>query len=297
MHLSFHKLSSLSSTGFKCRSPAPFTTNLSENEIKKAIKEVYTAFAENSPSEHIHEEGDVGCDGIDGCSECSEGCSCGSAFDPMEAARQIGYSDDELESIPEESVLGLGCGNPVSIASLKTGEIVLDLGSGAGVDVFLASKNVGITGSVIGVDNNEAMIKRANEAAKEYGYINTEFRLGDIESLPIDDSSVDVIISNCVINLSTNKPQVISEAYRVLKPGGRIMVSDMVTSGMLPEDVRHSIEAWASCIAGAEEINTYLNLFVKNGFKDVKVLKDIVYTSDYEDINEKIHSITMEARK
>jgi arsenite methyltransferase len=272
---------------------------LSEKEIKDTIREVYTAIAETIPQKQELIEGK---DTSDSCSggcggDCGSGCSCGGAFDPIEAARQLGYSNEDLEAIPQESVLGLGCGNPVTLASLKPGETVLDLGSGGGIDVFLASRKVGSSGKVIGVDINEAMIKRSIEAASEYGYTNTEFKLGEIEALPIDDDSVDVIVSNCVINLSLDKTRVFHEAYRVLKPGGRLMVSDMVTVGGLPEEVRKNVEAWASCISGAEEKNDYLSHIEEAGFKNVKILQDTAYESDYENLNEKIHSISVEARK
>ncbi len=272
---------------------------MSEKEIKDTIREVYTAIAETIPQKQENIEGEDlngSCSG--GCGgDCGGGCSCGGAFDPMEAARQLGYADEDLEAIPQESVLGLGCGNPVTLASLKPGETVLDLGSGGGIDVFLASRKVGSSGKVIGIDINEAMIKRSIEAATEYGYTNTEFKLGEIESLPIDDNTIDVIVSNCVINLSLDKPRVFHEVYRVLKPGGRLMVSDMVTVGGLPEEVRKNVEAWASCISGAEEKDNYLAQIVEVGFKNVKILQDTAYESDYENLNEKIHSISVEAKK
>jgi len=200
------------------------------------------------------------------CPECG--------FSAVDAALRIGYSEDDLRDIPEASIMGLGCGNPVALASLKEGETVLDLGSGAGIDVFVAAKKVGPKGKVIGVDMTEEMVAMARAAASEYGYENVEFRLGEIENLLIEDSAVDVVISNCVINLSPDKERVLREAYRVLKPGGRIMISDIVTEGKMPEEVRRNLDAWAGCIAGALEKDQYLKTMKKTGFKEVKIVSE-----------------------
>jgi len=234
------------------------------------------------------------------CSSCSSSCcsssSCGTP--PQYVAWKLGYSPTDIESVPEESVLGLGCGNPVALASLKEGETVLDLGSGGGIDVFLASKKVGPQGKVIGVDMTKEMLDRAKTAALKHGYTNVEFRLGEIEVLPIEDASVDVIISNCVINLAPDKLKVFKESYRVLKSNGRLMVSDLVTEGELPEAVRRSFDAWAGCIAGALKKNDYLDKIKQAGFKNIKVVSAKPYTIDVsQKLKGKITSIQVEAHK
>lgn len=234
------------------------------------------------------------------CLSCSSSCcsssSCGTP--PHYIAWKIGYSPSDIESVPEESVLGLGCGNPVALASLKEGDVVLDLGSGGGIDAFLASKKVGPTGKVIGIDMTEEMVDRAKTNAQKNGYTNVEFRLGEIESLPVEDEIVDVIISNCVINLAPDKLKVFKEAYRVLKPNGRLMVSDLVTQGELPEEVRKSFDAWAGCIAGALEKNEYLNKIKEAGFADIKIVTQKPYNIDIsKELKGKIISIQVEAHK
>ena len=184
------------------------------------------------------------------------------------------------------------------LAALKEGDIVLDLGSGGGIDVFLAAKRVGPKGRVIGIDMTEEMIKKAKSTAKEYGYANVEFRLGEIENLPVEDNSVDVIISNCVINLSVDKEKVFREAYRVLKPDGKIMVSDLVTEGELPEEVKKSFDAWTGCVAGALERNEYLGTIRKAGFKKVKIVSESTHDIDIsKELKGKITSVKVEARK
>ena len=234
------------------------------------------------------------------CSSCSSSCcsssSCGPS--PQYVLWKLGYSPGDIESVPEDSVLGLGCGNPVALASLKEGETVLDLGSGGGIDVFLASKKVGPTGKVIGVDMTPEMVEKAKANASEHGYTNVEFRLGEIEALPVEDATVDVIISNCVINLAPDKMKVFQEAYRVLKSGGRLMVSDLVTEGELPEDVRKSFDAWVGCIAGALEKGDYLNKIKQAGFENVKVVSGKPYAIGVsQELNGKITSIQVEAHK
>jgi arsenite methyltransferase len=174
--------------------------------------------------------------------------------------------------VPEGANLGLGCGNPVALATLKKGETVLDLGSGAGFDAFLSANRVGKTGRVIGVDMTPEMMETACENAKKGGYKNVEFRLGDIESLPVDDNSIDVIISNCVINLSPDKPKVFKEAFRALKPGGRLMVSDIVLLKELPASLKESAEAYVGCVAGASKKDEYLKMIKDAGFKSVKAV-------------------------
>jgi SAM-dependent methyltransferase len=248
-----------------------------ENEkVKDYVKERYGKIAKSNQS----------------C--CSSSC-CSSNDSVSEI---IGYSKKELDDIPKEAVLGLGCGNPVALASLKPGEVVLDLGSGAGIDVFLASKKVGDAGKVIGVDMTKDMIKKADALAKEKGYANVEFRLGEIESLPVEDSSIDVVISNCVINLCPDKKRAFSDIFRVLKTGGRLMISDLVTNGELPQAVKNSFDAWADCIAGALEKDNYLNLIRDVGFSEIKIVKETPYTVDVsEDLKGKILSISIEAHK
>jgi arsenite methyltransferase len=256
--------------------------NMDKEKIKEHVKKRYGEIAKTE------------------CSSCSSGCCSSSCCSspPKYVAWKLGYSPDEIESVPDDSVLGLGCGNPVALASLKEGETVLDLGSGGGIDVFLAAKKVGTTGKVIGVDMTEEMVTRAEASALKHGYKNVEFRLGEIENLPIQEESVDVIISNCVINLSPDKLKVFKEAYRVLKPGGKLMVSDLVTEGKLPEDVRNSFDAWAGCIAGALEKSAYLETIKRAGFKNVKVASEKAYTIDVsKELRGKITSVQVEAYK
>jgi arsenite methyltransferase len=187
---------------------------------------------------------------------------------------EIGYSAEELQSVPEEARMGLGCGNPPALASLKEGEVVLDLGAGGGIDCFLASIAVGKTGRVIGVDMTPEMLHRARENARNGSYDNVEFRLGEIENLPVADGTIDVVISNCVINLSPDKARVFNEAYRVLRPGGRLMVSDMVLTRELPEDIRNSLAAYAGCVAGASLKEDYLATIAQAGFKSIEIVSE-----------------------
>jgi arsenite methyltransferase len=234
------------------------------------------------------------------CSSCSSGCCSSSCCSspPKYVAWKSGYSPDDLESVPEDSVLGLGCGNPVALAGLKEGETVLDLGSGGGIDVFLAANKVGPTGKVIGVDMTREMVEKAEAIASNHGYKNVEFRLGEIESLPVEGGAVDVIISNCVVNLAPDKLKVFQEAYRVLKPNGRLLVSDHVTQGELPEDVRNSFDAWAGCIAGALEKSEYLETIKRAEFKKVKIVSQKPCTIDVSpELRGKIVSIQVEAYK
>jgi arsenite methyltransferase len=251
---------------------------MKEQEVKGAVKRRYGRMAEQ----------DKGC--------CS-GCSCGTS--PCSQAEAIGYSREDLTSVPDEAMMGLGCGNPTAIADLRAGEVVLDLGSGAGVDVFLAADKVGLSGRVIGVDMTEEMVVRARSIAREHDYQNVEFRLGEIENLPLADESVDAIISNCVINLSPDKSRVFREAYRVLKPGGRLTVSDIVCDGGLPAAIKSDPDAWVACIAGALEHDEYLREIREAGFRDVQVL-----SSKGFDVEEEGHpaparllSITVKANK
>jgi len=195
-------------------------------------------------------------------------------------SRKIGYSDEELGSVPQGANLGLGCGNPVALASLAEGETVLDLGSGAGFDSFLAANKVGLSGKIIGVDMTPEMIDKARANAQEGGYKNVEFRLGEIENIPAADNSVDVIISNCVINLSPDKKRVFSEAFRVLKHGGRLMVSDVVLLKELPNFIRESVAAYVGCISGALMKDDYLETIGEAGFQEVQVLDETLFPID-----------------
>lgn len=252
---------------------------MKENKIKKIVKERYAQIAKEKTS----------C-----CPTCRS-----DTFNATKQAKKTGYSKKELEKIPEEAVMGLGCGNPTALADLKEGETVLDLGAGAGIDVFSAANKVGPNGRVIGVDMTREMIEKADKTAKKHGYRNVEFRLGEIENLPVGDSSVDVIISNCVINLSPDKLRAYREAYRVLRPGGRVLISDLVTEGELPEEVRRSFDAWAACIAGALEKGEYLETVRKAGFRDVEVVsQNTFYEPGLDDrLAGKITSVKVRARK
>lgn len=228
---------------------------LNSKETRKIVREKYGEFAES------------------GASCCGGPCGGPSMTD-------IGYSEDQAAKVPEGADLGLGCGNPLAHAEVKPGETVLDLGSGAGIDAFLASQAVGETGRVIGVDMTPAMIDRARTNAEKGNFANTEFRLGEIEHLPVADSSVDVIISNCVINLSPDKEQVFREALRVLRPGGRLLVSDLVWLATPPPEVRSSVEALVGCLAGASMKDEYLELMRAAGFVDVEVVAQDTYGGD-----------------
>ena len=184
-------------------------------------------------------------------------------------------------SVEESADLGLGCGVPTLTADIRSGETVLDLGSGAGIDVFLASRAVGPTGRVIGVDMTPEMLARARENARKGGYSNVEFRQGELEDLPVEDDSIDVILSNCVINLVPDKSRVFQEIHRVLKPGGRFSISDMVTFGDVPEAIRQDIALWTGCIAGAMDRDEYLDLIRRAGFDDVRIEKETVYDASW----------------
>lgn len=250
-----------------------------EKEIKRSVKERYSKIA-------VGEE-----------SACS--CCSGTAPDIIEQAKAAGYSAQEIKSIPEEAIFGLGCGNPTALAEIHEGETILDLGSGGGIDVFLAANKIGDHGKVIGVDMTEEMVKTATKNAEKGGYSNVEFKLGEIENLPIENNSVDVIISNCVINLTPDKLVAYKEAFRVLKPGGRILVSDLVTLGILPEEIRRSFEAWSNCIAGAMEKDAYIDTIKEAGFSDIEILEAHYYIEQDMDVRleGKILSIQVKAKK
>jgi len=205
------------------------------------------------------------------------------------------YTDEELGSAPEGSNLGLGCGNPTAIDSIREGDTVVDLGSGAGFDCFLASKKVGDSGNVIGVDMTDEMLARARENATKGGYENVEFRRGDIENLPVEDNAADIIISNCVINLSPDKKKVFDEAARVLKPGGRLMVSDIVLLKELPERIKSSVEAYVGCIAGALIKDDYIGLIEEAGFTDIDIISEIPFISDLSGADPYVATVLKEA--
>jgi len=207
-----------------------------------------------------------------GCQAKPAKACCGSFTSIADSKNQaMGYSKEQLGSVVEGANLGLGCGNPTAIGNLKRGETVLDLGSGGGFDCFLAAKKVGDTGRVIGVDMTPQMLTRARENAGKMGATNVEFRLGEIEHLPVADNSVDVIISNCVINLSPEKKQVFQESYRVLKPGGRLAISDVVATADMPDQLRKQAELLTGCIAGAEHIERIRNFLGEVGFEKVRI--------------------------
>ncbi|NCB75028.1 MAG: methyltransferase domain-containing protein [Clostridia bacterium] len=226
-----------------------------KEERRESIRKNYSEVAK---------KGSSGC----GCS-CSSSC-CGPA-DLTELAMIIGYTEADLASMPDGANMGLGCGNPLAIAALKEGETVLDLGSGGGFDCFLARRKVGDTGHVIGVDMTPDMIKLARENAEKSEYENVEFRLGEIEHLPVADNSVDVIISNCVINLSLDKAQVFSDAFRVLKLGGRLSISDVVATAELPDQLREDLEMLSGCVAGAEYFENIRLMLENAGFENIKM--------------------------
>ena len=225
---------------------------MKEEKVRKMVREGYGKIAKSEKN---------------GC-----GCGCGSNI-----SQQVGYSPGELNAVPEGADLNLGCGNPVALASLKPGETVVDLGSGGGLDCFLASKKVGDKGHVIGVDMTAEMLDKARTNCKKGRYKNVEFRLGEIENLPVADNSADVVISNCVVNLSPNKLRVFGEAFRVLKPGGRLMISDLVLLKNIPEDVKESVLAYVGCIAGAEMKADYIKMIGDAGFREVEVIEETRY--------------------
>lgn len=204
----------------------------------------------------------------------AEPCGCGCGCGTNSTSEEIGYSKNELNSVPEGADLNLGCGNPVALASIKEGETVIDLGSGGGLDCFLAAKKVGEKGRVIGIDMTAEMLERARTNCKKGGYKNVEFRLGEIENMPVADNTADLIISNCVINLSPNKERVFQEAYRILKPNGRLMISDMVLLKELPSRIQESVLAYVGCVAGADKKEDYLRKIKQARFGQVEIIKE-----------------------
>lgn len=234
---------------------------MKDNDIKSVVREKYGNIAAASGS-------------------CCPSASCCGGPALTDIGKKIGYAESDIAAVPEGANLGLGCGNPIALASLKEGETVLDLGSGAGFDCFLAAVRVGPNGKIIGVDMTPEMIERAQANARKDGVENVEFRLGDIERLPVEDASVDVIISNCVINLAPDKGRVFREAFRVLKPEGRLMVSDIVLKKPLPDAVKNSVAAYVGCVAGASLKEEYLEAMREAGFADVAVQSEAPFPVD-----------------
>src|SRR5438105_318796 len=213
-----------------------------------------------------------------GSSCCGAAAACGSDVDPITSNL---YDEAQKSGLPEEALLAsLGCGNPTALAALNPGEVVLDLGSGGGIDVLLSARRVGPTGKAYGLDMTDEMLALANENKGKAGLDNVEFLKGEIEHIPLPDNSVDVIISNCVINLSADKDRVLRQAFRVLKPGGRFAVSDVVTRGEMLPEIRHSILAWVGCIAGALEENDYRNKLADAGFEQIEVEPTSIYRAE-----------------
>jgi len=252
---------------------------MKEKEIKKEVQKRYGEIARQGSS----------------CCVQTNSC-CGTQITVESISKTIGYSQEEMQSTPEGANLGLGCGNPVALASLREGETVLDLGSGAGFDCFLAANRVGKKGKVVGVDMTPEMIEKAKENAKKGYYGNVEFKHGEIDNLPLEDGSFDVIISNCVINLSPDKNKVFMEAFRILKPGGRLMISDIVLLRDLPESIKNSAEAYTGCIAGALRKDKYIETIKTAGFKKVEVLDEEIFSHDLGSVSSVAKAISEESK-
>ena len=260
-----------------------------DERIKEAVRESYGSIARK----YVEEPSPTSCCGPSSCcgparaTSATEQDCCGTTSDTIGAASRF-YSVEELANLPASVTdISLGCGNPIAIAELKTGEVVLDLGSGGGIDCFLAAKIVGDEGHVIGLDMTPDMIKLARRNAKKIGASNVEFRFGEMEDIPLPEGSVDVIISNCVINLSPDKDAVFAEAYRVLRPGGRLSVSDIVVDGNLPPALRQRLDAWAGCIAGALQEQVYLEKMRSAGFERIEVVsREATVPSEAFEIND-----------
>jgi arsenite methyltransferase len=244
---------------------------MEKEELKKAIKDGYGKIAEK---------------------DCNCGCH---TMDKLDISKSIGYSTDEINALHDAN-MGLGCGNPTALAEIRKGSTVLDLGSGAGFDCFLAAKKVGVTGRVIGVDMTEQMIEKARENAEKYGYENVEFRLGDIEELPVEDESVDYIISNCVINLAPDKAKVFRQAYRVLRKGGKMILSDMVLLNELSSEQRKDYKLLVSCVAQACLKEEYILMVEAAGFK-VKIHSEDKGISERQYGGLPVTSLTLMAEK
>jgi arsenite methyltransferase len=256
-----------------------------EQEIKKTIRETYSKIALLQDDNNAGSSSSSSSCCAPGCCSAGEG-GAGNSSPTHAAAAAVGYDTTELESVPQASVLGVGCGAPVKFADLQEGETVVDLGSGAGIDVFLSSKRVGAHGRVIGIDMTDEMLEQARRNAKEGGYTNVEFRKGDIEKrIPVDENSADVVISNCVINLTMNKVDAFKEVYRILKQGGgRMVISDLVTdTEILPTDA--DAQMWSSCIDGVLTKEHYIDSIIQAGFQNIEILSEQLYMDDEVDNN------------
>jgi len=231
--------------------------DINHDQIRSAVRENYTKISQGNSSS---------C-----CGASSSCCETSAEDEAVKISAVLGYSKIELSAVPQGANLGLGCGNPQAIASLKPGEVVLDLGSGAGFDVFLAARSVGEQGRVIGVDMTPSMVSKARQNLQRSSFTNVEFRLGEIEALPVADGIIDVIISNCVINLSPEKDKVFKEAFRVLKLGGRLAISDVVRTAELPEEVKSDLQLYSGCISGASSILELEMMLKKAGFEQVRI--------------------------
>ncbi|MGM0555800.1 MAG: arsenite methyltransferase [Myxococcota bacterium] len=261
-------------------------TLANSEKIRKQIRKTYGDVAKAEPS--------------------SSGCCSGGQAERDIAnihAERLGYSREDAESVPEGANLGLGCGNPSAIAAIEPGETVLDLGAGAGFDAFLAADQVGDEGLVIGVDMTPEMVEKARQNAEDVGATNISFRLGEIEHLPVPDSSVNAIISNCVINLSPDKPRVFAEAFRVLEPGGRLAISDVVATAEIPEEMREDLELHSCCVSGASTIDSLESMLEEAGFVDIRIepkgeSREFIreWVPDV-DVDEFVRSASIEAKK
>ncbi len=249
--------------------------NMTEKEMKEIVKKRYSEIAETQ-------------------SCCSTTSCCGTDYE--ERSQDIGYSREDLEQIPKEAIRGLGCGNPLGILNLEKGDSVLDLGSGLGIDVFLAAEKVGEEGRAVGIDTTEEMVNKARKIAKKHGYENVRFEHGEMEDMPFPDGSFDAVISNCVINLSPDKSSTYEEIYRILKPGGSMLISDIVSKEELPEEIKDDPEAWSECIGGAIEKEKYLDMIKDAGFEKIDVISQRSYET-LEEHNAELLSIEIRAFK
>jgi arsenite methyltransferase len=254
-------------------------TTQDQEQLREAVRQRYAAAATRVAQEHTWAESALPVLNADACCGSDASCSCGTNTKSVITSDL--YAIDEVAELPSAAVLAsLGCGNPTALAELKPGESVLDLGSGGGIDVLLSARRVGPTGFAYGLDMTDEMLALAEQNRQAQGVTNVKFLKGHIEQIPLPDNSVDVVISNCVINLSGDKPSVLREAIRVLKPGGRFAVSDVVVQGQLPAELRKNMELWAGCIAGALEETSYRQLLVEAGFSDVGVEVTRVYQAE-----------------